>query len=271
MPDRCWLGRNGGAAAMCGLSALRGGAGLVKVVTDASAQSVITGLNPGLMTAAFETQGNATKSCPEDLLAWASCLAIGPGLGVNNACQKLVVDTVGSFDRPLVIDADGLNALAPLNQSCWPRTSIPILTPHPGEFSRLFPECDSKREQMIQYAKTKARELNAIIVLKGHQTYVTDGQQDFTNSTGNPGMATGGSGDVLTGIIAAFLAQGLPSFEAAKTAVICHGIAGDLAAEDYGQVSLIATDLISYLPDAFEFLRMNLDALLNPSERLSDS
>jgi hydroxyethylthiazole kinase-like uncharacterized protein yjeF len=163
----------------------------------------------------------------------------------------------------MVADADALFALAEQPATVTAAAGPRVLTPHPGEFARLTgkPYDDSKRiEAAAQLAAgepaTAGGHVNAelIVLLKGHETVVTDGTRYSINHTGNPGMATGGSGDVLTGIITALLCQGLPPFDAARLGAYVHGLAGNLAAAELGQVSLIASDLIDYLPKAFQSL-----------------
>jgi len=153
--------------------------------------------------------------------------------------------------NPMVVDADGLNALAgrpaALTQPGGPR----ILTPHPGEFDRLLGTDSVPPGQRDAAADGLAARCRAVVALKGHNTVITDGNRRAINTTGNPGMATGGSGDVLTGLIAALVAQGLEPFDAARLGVYLHGLAGDLAAGELGQESLIAGDLVRFLPEAF--------------------
>jgi len=154
----------------------------------------------------------------------------------------------------MVIDADGLNALAAAADGLASPGGPRILTPHPGEFARLAKiSGDEKpsRDEQINAAKKLAAEHNIVILLKGHRTIITDGSQTTENTTGNPGMATGGTGDVLTGIITALVCQGLSPFDAAVLGAHVHGHAGDLAAAEMGQVSLIASDLVHFLPIAF--------------------
>jgi NAD(P)H-hydrate epimerase len=191
------------------------------------------------------------------LITAATCLAIGPGLGRSAELTQLVRHLYTSVPQPLVIDADGLNALAEspdgLSQPGGPR----ILTPHPGEFARLAPapsHTKPSRGEQEATARNLAAKHKVVILLKGRRTYITDGQREAFNETGNPGMATGGTGDVLTGIITALVCQGLTPFDAAVLGAHVHGLAGDLAAAKLGQVSLIASDLIDYLPAAFQSL-----------------
>ena len=153
----------------------------------------------------------------------------------------------------MVVDADALFALAENPSVIAQPGGIRVLTPHPGEFARLagkVPETAARTAAAADFARRDSSG-KTVVVLKGHHTVVTDGVKFSINHTGNPGMATGGSGDVLTGIITALLCQGLSPFEAARLGVYVHGLAGDLAAADLGQVSLIASDLIHFLPRAF--------------------
>jgi NAD(P)H-hydrate epimerase len=196
-------------------------------------------------------------------------VALGPGLGVGPSQRRLVEALLGQ-DRPLVIDADGLNNLAAVED--WPnrRRCELVLTPHPGEFSRLTgvatADVQARRAELAtaharkwaaaghRPSGTADRDHPLVLVLKGAGTVVTDGARIYTNDTGNPGMATGGTGDVLTGLVAGLLAQvaahKLSAMQAAMLAVWSHGRAGDLAAAELGETSLIATDLLEYLPKA---------------------
>jgi NAD(P)H-hydrate epimerase len=165
----------------------------------------------------------------------------------------LVAGLYEALPQPLVLDADGLNALAALGEAC-PRAAGPrILTPHPGEFRRLTGEPDTRTswEDACLQAVALAARRGWVLVLKGHRSLITDGRRVTYNTSGNPGMATGGTGDVLTGVITALVCQGLTPFDAAHLGVYLHGLAGDLAAEQLGQVSLTARDLVAFLPQAF--------------------
>jgi NAD(P)H-hydrate epimerase len=191
----------------------------------------------------------------------ADVLAIGPGMATGSVQQQIVRAAL-ELTCPVVLDADGLNNLAAIDG--WPaiRRCPLILTPHPGEFSRLTQrptkDIQARRESAVRAAMKNwlaaaPRGAGAIVcVLKGAGTVVSDGRRVYVNETGNPGMATGGTGDVLTGLTAALIGQGLKPFEAACLAVRCHGRAGDLAAEQLGQVSLIASDLLDFLPAAMK-------------------
>jgi NAD(P)H-hydrate epimerase len=173
-------------------------------------------------------------------------------MGRSAGLTNLVHGLYTSVNKPLVIDADGLNAFseAPsgLDNAGGPR----ILTPHPGEFDRLAPEADGRpRHEQKALAQALAKEKKVVVLLKGHPTFITDGMRHAENTTGNPGLATGGTGDVLTGVVTALVCQGLSPFDAAVLGAHVHGLAGDLAAAELGQVAMIASDLLRFLPRAF--------------------
>ena len=247
-----------GAAGMAGMAALRGGAGLVRLAVPEPCLDTIAGFEPSYMTAPLPANGDGRIA----LAAWdrivelagpATAVACGPGLSRSADLDRLVVRLYQEIAKPMVFDADALNALAAaaevLAQPGGPR----IFTPHPGEFARLVGQKldgDARNEAAVALALR----CRAVVVLKGHRTLVTDGQRRAINTTGNPGMATGGSGDVLTGLVTALACQHLEPFDAARLGVHLHGRAGDLAAEELGQVSLMASDLIRYLPRAFREL-----------------
>jgi NAD(P)H-hydrate epimerase len=184
-----------------------------------------------------------------------SVLAVGPGLSRDPGTMKLVRGLVAETSVPVVLDADGLNSFkghAPL----LGRHRAPLaLTPHRRDFERLFGETWPEREaERIELAKKLARFYHVVLVLKGHRTLVVDGNRVYVNTTGNPGMAKGGTGDVLTGVIASFAAQRLDLFRASAWAVHLHGKAGDRAARKRGQLGLVASDLIDALPEVFKSL-----------------
>jgi NAD(P)H-hydrate epimerase len=250
-----------GAAILAGLGALRGGAGLVQVAVPTEVLPIVAGYNPCYLTAALpqDQQGRLSASAEGIVLALAEdcdVLAIGPGLGQSDAIVHIVKAVIAGVQRPVVIDADGLNALALLwagrpRAEKTPRAQPLVLTPHPGEFARLAhttaTDVLQRREELaVQFA----RDRQVVLALKGHQTLVTDGERLYRNTTGNPGMATGGTGDVLTGLIAALIGQKLPAFDAAQLGVYLHGLAGDLAREDRGEQGLIAKDVGDFLPRA---------------------
>lgn len=245
-----------GAAALAGMAALRGGAGLVRVAVPDVCQATVAAIEPSYMTVALpsDRRGRIAYSALGAIRRWAdtaTVVACGPGLDRSLGLECLVAALYCELAKPAVFDADGLNALA-----CRPevlaRPGGPrVLTPHPGEFARLVGRSRLSADERRGLAVECAARWHAVVVLKGHGTLVTDGQRSWTNTTGNPGMATGGSGDVLTGLIAALVAQGLEAFDAARLGVFLHGLAGDLAAEQLGQEALIARDLVQFLPAAF--------------------
>jgi NAD(P)H-hydrate epimerase len=186
-----------------------------------------------------------------ELLRINDTAAVGPGLGQGEGTTACVHAALKS-PIALVLDADGLNVLRGETIVLRNRLAPLVLTPHPGEFARLIRSDAAKVQARREESATAfAAEHNLVLVLKGQATLVTDGKRLYRNTTGNPGMATGGTGDVLTGLIAALLGQGLDAFAAAQLGVYLHGLAGDLARDALGEVSLIATDLIEYLPRAF--------------------
>lgn len=246
-----------GAAALSGMACLRSGAGLVKIAVARSAQRTVASFEPSYMTVglAENSDGQITfeaRDMLETLIEPSTAIGCGPGLGRSAEITELVKWLYRTVERPMVFDADALNALAErphvLGKSAGPR----ILTPHPGEFARLLgvERIDAERREPL--ARELALQTGAVVVLKGHQTVITDGKTSALNTTGNPGMATGGTGDVLTGIITGLICQGMSPYDAARLGVHVHGLAGDLAAAELGQVGMIARDLVEYLPQAFQ-------------------
>jgi ADP-dependent NAD(P)H-hydrate dehydratase len=250
-----------GAIALSGMAALRGGAGLVTLAIPDRCLELVACFEPCYMTVPLpcDDDGRLTWACRDQisgLTRHATCLGLGPGLGRSQELDRLIVWLYQNLAVAMVVDADALNALSsgedPLASPAGPR----ILTPHPGEFRRLIGDriADSVDELEAQAVRIAQRH-ELVMVLKGHRTLVTDGRRLAHNATGNPGMSTGGSGDVLTGVITALVCQGLPTFEAAQLGVHVHGLAGDLAAAQLGQVSMTAADLLRFLPAAFQSLR----------------
>jgi NAD(P)H-hydrate epimerase len=246
-----------GAAVLCGSAALRGGAGLVRVAVPAEILPIVAAGNPCYLTAPLPQDDSgrlSDRALPLllELVRGNSAVAIGPGLNQSPEVGALLREVLELTPEPLVRDADALNVLRDHQESLSRHAGPVILTPHPGEFARLTGldtaavQAD-RRGLAVRYAAKHG----VILVLKGHGTVVTDGKRVFINPTGNPGMATGGTGDVLTGLIAALLGQGLEPFAAAQLGVYLHGLAGDLAREQLGEPSLIASDLLQYLPAAF--------------------
>ena len=245
-----------GAAVLCGSGALRGGAGLVTVAVPEPILAIVAAGNPCYLTAPLpqDEHGKLSTLAEARILELAQVndvAAIGPGLGQSAEIKQLVSSLIRNIKIPMVLDADGINALAGQTDSLKDHAAPIILTPHPGEFARLIscdvPTVQARRQEL---AAQFAQKYDVVVVLKGHATVVTDGRRVYQNPTGNPGMATGGTGDVLTGLIAALLGQGLEPFAAAQLGVYLHGLAGDLAKAELGEASMIASDLLTYLPHA---------------------
>jgi NAD(P)H-hydrate epimerase len=248
-----------GAVALAGMAALRAGAGLVTLAVPDVCQDTVACYEPSYMTLglACDQEGRicgAARTTLDPKLRAATCVGCGPGIGRSGELDAMVSWLYESHPHPMVVDADALNALASRDWRRLPLGGPRILTPHPGEFRRLIAAKQCSVETCRSKAVELARECGVIVVLKGHRTLVTDGHQQVENTTGNPGMATGGSGDVLTGVIAALLGQGLTPWEAAQLGVHVHGLAGDMAAGQLGETSLIARDLVQFLPSAFQQL-----------------
>jgi ADP-dependent NAD(P)H-hydrate dehydratase len=248
-----------GAAALCGAGALRSGAGLVRVATPAEVQPTVASFEPSYMTyplpcdAAGCIDFAAAQPILRQLIEPATVIAVGPGLGQSPETRKLMPFLIAESDKPLVIDADGLNALVGQTDILSGAKKPIVLTPHPGEFARLsgLAVATVQAERIDRTAAFAARAETLVVVLKGSGTVVSDGKRYYVNTTGNPGMAKGGSGDVLTGVIAALIAQKLPAFEAAQLGVYIHGVAGDIARDQNGETGLIAGDIVDALADAF--------------------
>jgi ADP-dependent NAD(P)H-hydrate dehydratase / NAD(P)H-hydrate epimerase len=248
-----------GAAAMAGISALRSGAGLATVATAKSVLATVAGFHPELMTEPLPETDAGTISISaldsiERLAKGKTVLAIGPGISRNPQTSELVRNLIAKLPVPTVLDADGLNAFEGRANELNGKGRTLVITPHPGEMARLVgcSVADVQKDR-LNTARKFAREHELIVVLKGHRTLVVqpDGEA-WVNTTGNPGMATGGTGDILTGMTAGMLAQSPKNaFAAVTAAVYLHGLAGDVMGEKLGEHSLIATDLLSGLPEAF--------------------
>jgi ADP-dependent NAD(P)H-hydrate dehydratase len=248
-----------GAAALVGRAALRAGAGLVRVATAKSALPIVAAIEPSYTTLPLpeDTAGRISSKAVNAILNAAEendIVAIGPGIGQSTGLRSVVEALVQQDGLRLLVDGDGLNNLSQLTG--WPRKRKAdlVLTPHPGEMKRLWSSLfrEEMPQDRQQTATRTAQTAHATIALKGAGTVVTDGERVYINTTGNPGMGTAGAGDVLTGITSALMGQGLSSFDATVLGVYLHGLAGDIAAAQLGQVSLIATDIINFLPEAFK-------------------
>lgn len=253
-----------GAATLTCLAAMRSGCGMVTLGVPRSLLAVMEIKLTEVITKPLpETKSETLSSSAFAEIKKISCdctaVAIGPGLSKQPETQKLIRKIITGINRPFIIDADGINAIRGHTAILDKIKKLAILTPHPAEMARLIGRSASYiQENREMTAKTFAAQYDKILlVLKGYKTVVVRKRDFYVNDTGNSGMATAGSGDVLTGIMGAFLAQGIDAYEAAKIAVYLHGLAGDLAAKIKGQISLIAGDLIDYLPQAFKKLERN--------------
>jgi len=249
-----------GAAALCSLGALRAGAGLVTLAIPNSLNAIMeVKLTEAITRPMPETKARSlsVQALP-DLVRLAEqmdAVALGPGLSQQSETKQLVRQLIPKLAKPCVIDADALNALIEEPHQVLKRRLHPtVVTPHPGEMARLLnlsaEEVQRDRERI---AREFAAKYGVVTVLKGHRTVVAnvDGEI-YINETGNPGLASGGTGDVLTGVIVALLGQRLACFDAARLGVYLHGLAGDLVAAERGQVGLIASDLLDTIPLAIK-------------------
>jgi NAD(P)H-hydrate epimerase len=256
------LGKSG-SVAMAGMAALRTGAGLSTVATPGSVLATVAGFHPELMTEPLPEMDTGTISSSaldriEELAKGKSVLGIGPGISRDPQTAELVRALVARLEVPMVVDADGLNAFEGRTDELNGKGRTLVITPHPGEMARLA-GCTIAEVQRdrLGVARKFAREHELIVVLKGHRTLVVQpGGEAWVNTTGNPGMATGGTGDILTGMVAGMIAQHQKdALGAVLAAVHLHGLAGDVMRESVGEHSLVATDLLKGLPGAFRRTR----------------
>lgn len=250
-----------GAPALTAAAALRAGTGLVKILSHPQVIPHALAIEPsatGLVYPSSDSPGEWNECLRS--LGTGVVLAVGPGMGVSARDQQRLRGLFQS-GYPMVLDADGLNNLAAM-QLPWPVAGGPVvLTPHPGEFKRLAQPCSvtpdaTDPDSRPAAARQLARALNAVVVLKGRHTVIADAAHHTVNSTGNPALATAGSGDVLTGVIASLIAQGLEPFDAARLGVYLHGLAADLWAEQHGPCGMTARELAALIPDALQRHRL---------------
>ena len=222
-----------GAVTLAGMAALRGGAGLVRLAVPAGCLDVVAGREPSYMTVPLpsDDMGRTALQARESIVqlaGTATVVGLGPGMGRSQELDELVGWLYVHIDKPMVVDADALNALSTRPQLVTQPGGVRILTPHPGEFARLIQRDRVPTEERPALAADFSRRCGVVVVLKGHRTLVTDGQRQWHNVTGNPGMATGGSGDVLTGLVTALACQGLSAWDAAhvwaSSFMVCQGI-----------------------------------------------
>ena len=237
-----------GAAYLAAMGALRSGAGLTFLGVPESIYEIeAVKLNEPVVFPLSDEGGKLSEAAIPDILErlpQMDAVLIGPGLGQSEGTYQVVKAILEAAKCPVVLDADGINVMAAHKDILRGRTNPTVLTPHAGEFARL----GGKSEDRVAAAEEMARDLGCIILLKGHHTVITDGASTYINPTGNPGMAVGGSGDVLAGIITALVGQGIAPLEAAACGAWLHGAAGDICAEEIGQYGMLPTDMLHVLP-----------------------
>ena len=238
-----------GAAYLSAMGALRTGAGLTFLGVPESIYAIeAVKLNEPVVFPLPDEDGKLSKEAISEILGRLpnmDAVLIGPGLGQSAGTFEVVKAVLENAQCPVVLDADGINVIAAHRDILRGRKHPTILTPHDGEFARLG---GTIGEDRMEAAKILAQELGCIVLLKGHRTCITDGEKGYLNQTGNPGMAVGGSGDVLAGIIVSLLGQGIAPLEAAAAGAWLHGAAGDLCAEELGQYGMLPTDMLQKLP-----------------------
>lgn len=238
-----------GAAALAAMGALRTGAGLVYLGVPESIYTIeATKLLETVVLPLPDEDGKLSVEALQlivPMLSGKDAVLIGPGLGQSEAVRKIVSTVLKIFAGPVVLDADGINVLQEHRDILRGRTGLTVLTPHEGEFSRIYPERTGDR---MADATVFSREFGVVLLLKGHKTIITDGQVCYVNQTGNPGMAVGGSGDVLAGMITSLIGQGINPVDAAAAGAWLHGAAGDICASEIGQYGMLPSDMLSVLP-----------------------
>lgn len=238
-----------GAAFFAAMGALRSGAGLVFLGVPESIYGIeAVKLNEPVIFPLPDAGGRLSADAVPEILTrfpQMDAVLVGPGLGQSEGTLAVVRAVLENAQCPVVVDADGINVLSAHRDLLRGRKSPTILTPHDGEFARLGGVIGEDR---MAAAAAFAEELGCVVLLKGHETCITDGTDGYLNPTGNPGMAVGGSGDVLAGVITALLGEGLPPLEAAACGAWLHGAAGDRCAAELGQYGMLPTDMLSALP-----------------------
>ncbi|HLR34483.1 MAG TPA: NAD(P)H-hydrate dehydratase [Tissierellales bacterium] len=250
-----------GACALSSMSALRCGSGLVYGIVPEELSTILSIKLTEIILKPIsdKDKGYFIYDSIDEIknnIKNLDVIALGPGIGTNKETIKVVHEMLRTIERPIVLDADGLNCVSQDPNIFLEREETTIITPHPGELSRLLKIPTKKiQENRIKYSKIISEKYNIITVLKGANTIVANGDGDiYINNTGNPGMATAGSGDVLTGMIASFLGQGIGALTAAKLGVYLHGLAGDLAKLEYGEYAMTATDILNYIPSSLKLI-----------------
>ena len=238
-----------GAAALAAMGALRCGAGLVYLGVPESIYAITAvKLTEPVVFPLPEEDGKLSEKSVDSILPMLShmdAVLIGPGLGCSGGTFSVVKAVLENFEKPVVLDADGINVLSGHIDILRERIGPLVVTPHPGEFRRIGGQADGER---LQTAVEFAAGTGTVTLLKGHRTVITDGKEAYINPTGNPGMAVGGSGDVLAGMITALIGQGIDPLAAASCGAWLHGAAGDICAKELGQYAMLPTDMLQVLP-----------------------
>lgn len=255
-----------GASYLSTMAALRTGSGLVYAIVPRGIEDIISIKLVEAIIKPVEDDGTShfTKNSYNDIkkiIKDMDVIALGPGIGVDEERIGLVKQILLNFDGPIVLDADGINCLskAEVSSILLNRKAKTVITPHLGELSRILNfSIKEVQENLTEYSKLLSGKYNIITVVKGANTIVVDGNEEiYINSTGNPGMATAGSGDILTGIISSLIGQGIDPYEAAVLGVYCHGLAGDLAKKDKGEYGMISRDILDNIPYSIKNVEKN--------------
>ena len=246
-----------GAPFLSSSSALRTGSGLVYTMVPKCISEIMQIKSVEAIVKPFEDNGDGfSKSSIKEILDYSKTLdviALGPGLGIDQDRIELVSQILQKADCPIVLDADAINCIGENKEVLISRRPRTVLTPHMGEFSRLIGvDIETIKSNREKYSMEFSKIYGVVLVLKGNKTIVCDGDNIYINSTGNAGMATAGSGDVLTGMIASLIGQGIECFKAAKLGVYLHGLAGDIVKEEKGEYGMIASDIVSSIPFAIK-------------------
>ncbi|MBR5155862.1 MAG: NAD(P)H-hydrate dehydratase [Clostridia bacterium] len=249
-----------GAAVLSAYSALRTGSGLVTLATADSERSIAAGFHPEIMTYGLCCENGIIKACAlRDILKLSrdkDAVVFGPGIGQSNELIVVLEELMKNYTGKLLVDADGLNILAKRLEMLSEKTCKIVLTPHPGEMSRLTGlSVDEIQKNRKAVAWDFAKRYGVCLVLKGYETVVAEKDREvYINQTGNPGMATAGTGDVLSGVIASLMGQGLECFDASRLGVYIHGLAGDLAKNCFGEYGMVASDVMSKIPEVIRYI-----------------
>ena len=249
-----------GSVCMASMSALRSGSGLVYTVVPSSISNIVCiKLTECVIRPIGDFSNSIGYFVKNDIssimkaIEDCDCVVLGPGIGTNEETKAVVSHILINYEKPIVLDADGLNCISQDVSIFNKRNAPTVITPHPKEFERLLKNSGIKFTDRINTSIEFSNKYNVITLLKGYNTVVTNvNSQYHINPTGNPGMATAGSGDVLSGIIASLIGQGIDAFNAACCGAYIHGLSGDLTAKDKGEYGLIATDIIENVPYAIK-------------------